>query len=168
MVKTCNTFSKANRGTARILEGVVAAIIIFVAFSVSVYLLQPSDAKVLEEKLDMDRLSYNVLHTLVESGSIEENLELDPSFAAPHLKNVLQRSLPSPIYFNLTVFNCTESAGNYPAIDLTPIPLPVNNTSTDALTELIEVSSTSTTYTSRKGNIYHLVLMLARPGGEGV
>ncbi len=167
MVKPCSNFPKENRGTARILEGVIAAIIIFVAFSVSVYLLQSSDARVFEEKSDMDRLSYNVLHTLVESGTIEETLELEPFSAAPNLKSALQRSLPSSIYFNLTVFNCTESENNYPAIELTPIPLPINNTSTGAFTKSIEVSSTSMTFTSKQGNIYHIVLMLARPGGEG-
>jgi hypothetical protein len=165
LVMPFNTFSKARRGQSRILEAVIAAVVIFVVFSVSIYLLQPS-VQVLNEKSDLDRLGYNVLHTLVESETIEKTLELDSLSAAPYLKTVIQRSLPSAIYFNLTIFNCTETVIS-PAIELKLLSLDINNTSADSFTKSIEVSSTNIIYTSKQGNIYYLVLMLARPGGAG-
>lgn len=166
MVMLRNNLLKTRKGQSRILEAVIAAVIIFIAFSVSMFLIRASDVKVLQERADLDRLGYNVLHRLVESGTIEETLEepLDIGFGGALLQTTVQRSLPATTYFNLTIFNCTESSQGL-WVELRPLPLSINNTSADSFTKSLEVSSTSMTYTSKIGNIYYLVLVLARAGG---
>jgi hypothetical protein len=166
-------FLKARSGQSRILEAVIAAAIIFIVFSASMFLIRASDVKILQERADLDRLGYNVLHRLVESGIIEKTLESWPSgsgFAEAILKTAVQRSLPSKIYFNLEIFNCTErvSAENPEdkIVRLEPLPYDVSNAPPELFAKSLEVSSTSLIYTSKRGNIYHLVLVLARAGGE--
>lgn len=155
---------KTRRGQSRILEAVIAASIIFIVLSASMFLIRPSDVKVSQERADLDRLGYNVLHRLVESGTIEETLELyGPGFREDHMRTAVQRMLPSSIYFNLTVFNCTEDKKNG-LIRLEPLPS-ISNAPPGLFSEPLEVSSTSIMYTSKNGNIYHLILVLARSGG---
>jgi len=157
MVMLFNGLLRARKGQSRILEAAIAAVIIFIVFSVSMFLIRTSDIRVLQERADLDRLGYNVLHRLVESGTIEEILE-----NLNLLKTVVQQSLPSTTYFNLTVFKCTGSLAGPP---FEPDPLSVSNAPSGSFANSLEVSSTNMIYTSKKGNIYHLVLVLARAGG---
>jgi len=162
MVMLFNGLLRARKGQSRILEATIAAVIIFIVFSVSMFLIRTSDVKVLQERVDLDRLGYNALHRLVESGTIEETLETyGPGFREVYLKTVVQKSLLSITYFNLTIFNCTDK-GSW--VELKPLAS-VSNTSADSFANSLEVSSTSVIYTSKKGNIYHFVLVLARAGG---
>ncbi|MEM3666946.1 MAG: hypothetical protein QW222_07705 [Candidatus Bathyarchaeia archaeon] len=155
-------FSSSIRGQSRILEAVIAAVIIFIVFSVSIFLVQTSNVKVSQEKADLDRLGYNVLHEIVESGSIEATLEEDV-LGGEYLKTLIHRSLPSSIYFNLTIYNCTGSIygkwyyGNPASFSNAPAKIFANS---------IETSSTSLIYTSKRGNIYYLVLTLTKAWGS--
>lgn len=163
-MKLPKSLSKTRKGQSRILEAVIAAAIIFIVFSASMFFIRASDVKVLQERADLDRLGYNVLHRLVESGTIEETLELYGSgFREDHMRTAVQRMLPSSIYFNLTVFNCTEDQENS-LIRLEPLPS-ISNAPSELFAESLEVSSTSAMYTSKNGHIYHLILVLARGGG---
>jgi hypothetical protein len=150
---------RSGRGQSRILEAVVAAAIIFIVFSVSSYLVRASEVRVLQERADLDRLGYNVLHRLVESGAYEEiqgraasqqELEL-------LLKDALQRALPTSVYFNLTIYRCE-------GLELTPLPINPSNMPAESTPKTLERSSTSTIYTSRDGTIYLLILTLTREG----
>lgn len=155
---------RSQQAQSRILEAVVAAVIIFIVFSAATFLISSSDIKVLQESADLDRLGYNVLDSVVESGTIEERLEsdIDPTFVGTHIKTIIQKALPSTIYFSLTVFNCTDT-GTW--VELQQVDLPTaNNTSTETLSQCKEISSTTLMYTSKRGNIYNLVLVLARSG----
>jgi hypothetical protein len=166
MVMRHNHSLKTSRGQSRILEVVIAAVIIFIVFSVSMFFIQPSDVRVLQERADLDRLGYNVLHRLVESGTIQYFLEvpLNQTARELNLRTAVQKSLQSAIYFNLTIYNCTESSSGGLGITLNPLNLQLSNTSADSFNKSLEVSSTTMTYTSKKGNIYYLVLVLARGG----
>jgi hypothetical protein len=153
MVMLFKALSRERKGQFRILEAVIAAVIIFMIFSVSTFLIRVSDVGALQEKADLDRLGYNVLHKLVESGTIE-------TYGEVHLKTAVQKSLPYTIYFNLTIYNCLDEAYG---IQLQPF-INVSNTSPDFFTNSLEVSSTSMIYTSKNGCIYYFVLVLARAG----
>ncbi|MEM4727651.1 MAG: hypothetical protein QXD04_05295 [Candidatus Bathyarchaeia archaeon] len=148
----------SERGQSRILEAVIAASVIFLVFSVSSFLVRASDIRVLQERADLDRLGYNTLHKLVESGAFDEIMreassQLDPFRSASLLlKNFLQRNLPQDIFFNLTVYLGEEVKAITSNIDQEPRSL--------------ELSSTSLTYTSRNGDIYLLILILTRAGGS--
>jgi hypothetical protein len=151
-------------GQSRILEAVIAASIIFVVFSVSSFLVRASDIRVLQERADLDRIGYNTLHKLVESGAFEEILmmaESQPETAGLQLKSTLHRSLPQDIFFNLTIYRCDVEGAN---ININPLNIVVNNMPNESSRPL-EVSSTSLTYTSRNGEIYLLTLILTRAGG---
>jgi len=162
VVMLFHSLLRARRGQSRILEAAIAAVIISIVFSVSTFLIRSSDVRVLQERADLDRLGYNVLQKIVESGVIEKTLEIyGPGFGEAFLKPAVQRSLPSAIYYDLRIFDCTED-GFW--VELTN-PRSISNTSEDAFANSLEVSSTSIVYTSQKGNIYHLVLLLARAGG---
>jgi len=162
MVMLRNNLLKARRGQSRILEAVIAAVIIFIVFSVSMFLIRASDVKVLQERADLDRLGYNTLHRLVESGTIEATVEkrIDDVF----VKTIIQKSLPSTTYFNLTIFICSDQ-GSWIELEPHPSYPPISNVSEDAFAKSMEVSSTNMIYTSKTGNIYQLVLVLARAGG---
>ena len=159
--------TKSRRGQSRILEAVIAAVIIFIVFSVSLYLIRASDVKVRQERADLDRLGYNVLHTLVESGSIDQTLEQYQGGSSwigeTYLEATIQNALQEPsMYFNLTIYKCT---GSLTGAWFEPSPPSVSNAPEGAFAQAMEVSSTSLTYTSKSGNIYYLVLVLTRAGG---
>lgn len=154
-------------GIARILEGVIAAVLIFIVFSAATFMVQTSDVKVLQERSDLDRLGYNVLTNLIESGVIETT-ETDPAYQNNatsrdlYLKTTLQSYLPITIYFNFTLSNCTDQT-TY--VKLQTVTNSVSNVPSQFFTDSTEVSSTDTIYTSKNGNIYYAVLLLARAGG---
>lgn len=159
-------FFKAYKGQSRILEAVIAAAIIFLVFSVSLFFVKSSDVKVLPERADLDRIGYNILHELSESGTIEETIENNP-LGSPesHLKVLLQRLLPFSTYFNLTVYEAFNNNVGKARVPPKAIVI-VSNATPDVFTNSLEVSSTSIIYTSKNGNIYFISLALSR-GGEG-
>ena len=167
MVMLFHSLLRARRGQSRILEAAIAAVIISIVFSVSTFLIRSSDVRVLQERADLDRLGYNVLQKIVESGIIEKTLDRwpEPGFGEALLKPAVQRSLPSTIYYDLRIFDCTEDGSWVQLTERTSPKNRISNTSVDSFPNSLEVSSTSIIYTSQKGNIYHLVLLLARAGG---
>ena len=166
MVRMFHTLLKARKGQLRIFEAVIATIIIFTVFSTSIFLIYPSRVWVLQEKADLDRLGYNLLHRLAESGTIENTVErYGPGFCEVHLKTVVYRSLPPLTYFNLTVFRCVKEADGV-RVGLR-YDTSVSNASPEVFAKSTEVSSTTMIYSSKQGNIYYLVLVLAREGEGG-
>lgn len=147
--------SKSRKGQARILEAVIAAAIIFIVFSVSMYLTQASNIKVMQERVDLDKLGYNVLHELIEAKTIEKTIEAN---TPENLRIAIQKSLPHSIYFTLTIKIWSGTS-------LNPLSS-FSNAPTEIFSESLEVSSTSLIYTSQKGNIYQLILTLTKPWGE--
>ncbi len=158
MVIPIKKIIKACRGQARILEAVIASVIIFLVFSVAFFLIYSSENLFAKETIDLNRLGYNILHRLAESRVIEKTIEADPENGNFSLKIAVQEILPTGIYFNLTIYNCT---GN-PSEPYSDSPLSVSNAPSGIFDESGEVASASTMYTSRRGNIYHLVLKLTR------
>ena len=152
----------AKRGQARILEAVIASAIIFLVFSVATFLTGASSQQI-QEKSDLDRLGYNVLSRLVESGTMEKTLENNPgdlTLVRAQLNTFLQTALPSATLFKLTIseYSLTRDwvvLGS--PIVLNNFPSSIENT--------LEVSSTPMVYTSHSGKIYSITLVLARSGG---
>lgn len=159
-MKSRKNLIEAHEGQARILEAVIASVIIFLTFSATFYFIFSSEDVFSQETVDLNRLSYNVLHQIAESGIIEETLEENPQSGNFQLKIALQEILPANIYFNLTIFNCT---GN-PSQPYSDEPIIVSNAPDEKFMESGEVASASIIYTSKRGNIYYLVLKLTRAG----
>jgi hypothetical protein len=156
-----NNLAKSRKGQMRILESVVAAMIVIILFSVSMFLVSTSNVRVLQEREDLDRIGYNVLNRLVESRTIDEILQI-PTQREVYLKTTIQEALANTIYFNLTIYSCLDK-GSY--ISLQPL-ISVTNTLDGSLSNSLEVSSTNVIYTSENGSIYNVLLVLARAGGS--
>jgi len=157
---------RARRGQLRVIEAVLAASIIFVVFSATTFLIYPSRIWAPSETADLDVLGYNLLHQMVESGVIEETVEGNETLSGSRLKTVIRDFLPSMTYFELTVFKCVEG-GDGVGVTLQRRGEPVSNAPPEAFGRSAEVSSTSTFYTSKSGNIYYLVFVMARGGESG-
>lgn len=157
---------RARRGQLRVIEAVLAASIIFVVFSATTFLIYPSRIWVLSEKTDLTVLGYNLLHQMVESGVIEETVEGNETLSGPHLKTVIRGFLPSMTYFELTIFKCVEDEDGVSVI-LQRTGEPISNAPHETFEMSAEVSSTSTFYTSKSGNIYYLLFVMARGGESG-
>jgi hypothetical protein len=147
----------ANAGYAKILETIVAAAIIFIVFAASSVFVNSSQIKAVQERTDLDRLGYNVLSRLTESGVIEATIDKGPSFNF-QLKAYLQHSLPSSIFFNLIIMKWSPDQKVWESLSS------LNNTDSSSFSSSLEVSSTPMIYTSESGNIYSLVLNLANVG----
>jgi len=162
----------ANRGQARILETVVAATIIFIVFTASSFFINNSQVTVVQERSDLDRLGYNVLSRLTESGTIEATIEststplTSMTSTSPEiieLKAFIQNSLPSSMLFNLTVKKWSEN-GQANWVTSQNLPVSISNINDNSFSSSLAVSSTPMIYTSKNGNIYTLVLVLANAG----
>ena len=164
LVKSIKNLIKARNGQARILEAVIASIIIFLAFSAAFYFIYSSENIFAQETIDLNRLAHNVLHQIAESNVIEETLEEDPQNNQTRLEIVLRELLLSNIYFNLTIFNCTDNPFQLYDYDNPLQPISISNAPAEVFTEPGEVASASILYTSKRGNIYYLVLELTRAG----
>jgi len=168
LVKSIKNLIKSRNGQARILEAVIASIVIFLAFSAAFYFIYSSENIFAQETIDLNRLAHNVLHQIAESNVIEETLEEDLQNGRTQLRIVLRELLPPNIYFNLTIYNCTDNPFQLYDYD-NPLPsISISNALDDAPAEVFaesgEVASASILYTSKRGNIYYLVLELTRAG----
>jgi hypothetical protein len=152
----------ADKGQVRMFEAVIAAIIIFSVFSASIFLMYPSRTWVLHEKEDLDRLGYNILHSLIETDAIESVLTESGGNAAYKLKMLIEEIISPSIYYNLTIFKCEYNGG----VVTLRSNFNVSNISPDEFGRLPEKSSTMAIYTSRSGEnggeTYYIILVLAK------
>ncbi|MEM1508194.1 MAG: hypothetical protein QW262_08125 [Candidatus Bathyarchaeia archaeon] len=147
-------------GQVRIIEAVIAAILIFIAFTAAFSMLFSSEKFFKQETVDLNRLAYNVLHRLAESGVIETAINEGQSAV---LANALQSLLPQNVYYNLTIYERDSSGQGWIPVNLGGKPY-VSNASGEVFERSSEVASASITYTSKNGKIYYLSLILTRAG----
>jgi hypothetical protein len=158
----CHSVIKDSKGFSRILEAVIAAVIIFVVFSVATFLIQTSDVKMVQERADLDRAGYNVLNGLIESGSIESIETSSVPDVENYLRTIIQCSLPPTVYFSFSISNCT---GEPPYLRMQLVEgSKVTNCQSELFANSTEVSSTDLIYTSKSGNVYETLLLLTRAG----
>lgn len=143
-------------GQARIIEAVMASILIFIVFTAAFYMLFSSEKFFRQEAVDLNRLAYNVLHLIAESGVIEEAIE---GGSEMKLMNLLQSLLPQGIYFNLTIYKRDD-------LDQWSRVLSLYNAPPEIFERSSETASAGIIYTSRrlKIEIYYLNLVLTRAG----
>jgi len=140
----------------RILEAVIATIVLLIAFTAFYFMLYSSAKFFKQEAVDLNRLSYNALIHLVESGVVERAVS-NPTTGGEMLVRALQSLLPPNVFFNLTVLNVTDASSREVVVSLSnAVPAVFEGPS--------ELASATTTYTSSEGKIYMLVLRLALVG----
>jgi len=153
-------FIRNRSGQFRIIEALLAALVLFTVFTAAIYLTSTSRIHVLQERSDLDRVGHNILLRLVESGVIESTVETKPDFE-PVLQNAITKSLPPLTYYSLKIY-----LGDSAALpSFTQVGEDVTNSTPDAFQKTSEVSSSSFMYTSSSsGKIYYLILTLAKAG----
>ena len=144
-----------DRGQMRILEAVIATIVLLIAFTAFYFMLYSSARFFKQEAVDLNRLSYNALMHLAGSGVIERAVS-NPTTGKAMLVRALQSLLPSNVFFNLTVLNVTDAGREVVVSASNAVPTVFEGPS--------EVASATITYTSSEGKIYVLVLRLALAG----
>ncbi len=152
---------RSKRGQFRLIEALLAALVLFTVFTAAIFLTSTSRIHALQERSDLDRVGHNILLRLVESGVIESTVETTPSSFEPVLKTAVTQSLPPLTYYSLKVYR--GDAAIIPSF--AQIGNEVSNSAPGDLQKASEVSSTSFSYTSTSsGQIYYLVLTLAKGG----
>jgi len=154
---------KDSKGQLRVIEAVLATIIIFTTFASATYLLKSHRTWATRHSEELEKIAYNVMQRLAESGALEATVgDSHPGWEL-HLKLLLETVLPPSVYFNLTVLvsryqlgTATLAAYNGEAI---------TNGNSDSFAKSPEVASSTYIYTCEKAKIYVLVLQLAT-GGE--
>jgi len=139
-----------NYGQARIIEAMIASMMILTTFTVAFQMFLSSENVFRQENVDLNNLAYNTLHYLAESSVIERTIE---SGHPEGLSVILRELLPRGLYFHLMI-NKTH-------------PAPSERWLFTNIKELEgpgEIVSVSMTYTSRAGNIYNVILRLMRGG----
>ena len=155
---------RKRRGIVRVIEVLLAAAALFIAFTTSIFLTSTSRINVLQEHADLDRVGQNTLLRLAESGVIDSTVFSSgnaTTFDRSVLQNTITEALPPLTYYYLTIYGDTNSS-NFPSFTLQIGN--VSNTSQDSFSNTSEVSSSSFMYTSSSGEIYYIVLALARVG----
>ena len=134
------------------MEAVIATIILLIAFTAFYFMLYSSEKFFKQEAVDLNRLSYNTLMHLVESGVVERAVSGDSGA----LVKALQSLLPPNVFFNLTIVDATDSSRRVVVSAFNAVPTVFEGPG--------EVASATITYTSREGKVYMLVLKLALVG----
>lgn len=143
-------------GQVRIIEAVATSILIFIIFTTIFFMLFSSEKFFKQETVDLNRLAYNILNCLVESGVVEEAIK-DGQMDRLKMVSALQNLLPQTMYFKLTI---SERAGLGNWITISSI-----SNAPEGLFEVsAEVASAIITYTSKNGKIYCFSLCLTRAG----
>lgn len=137
-------------GQTRIIEAVIASIIIVIVFTAAFFMLLSSENIFRQETVDLNKLAYNTLHRLADSGALETIKE-----DASRTKEMLVEMLPQGIYFNLTVERAPPNSG---------VIRTVANAAPGEFEKPREIASTNLLYTTRTGEIYLVTLRLTRAG----
>jgi hypothetical protein len=145
-----------NKGQMRILEAVIATMILLVAFTSFYFMLYSSEKFFEQEAVDLNKLGYNALRHLVESGVVEQVVG-DAAVGKAVVVKALQGLLPPNVYFDLTITNITPPSSGVEVLS-------ASNAVPRVFDESGEVASATMVYTSSRGEVYKLVLRLAIMG----
>ncbi|MGB9727768.1 MAG: hypothetical protein ACPLZF_05100 [Nitrososphaeria archaeon] len=99
------------KGISRIIESVVAALLILAAFSISSYLTLPPNTPHQRSSEDLTKFGYNLLSSLAVNDGFDKlifdsNGNLKDGWEQ-QLKVVINSLIPQNIVFNITVYNAT-------------------------------------------------------------
>lgn len=152
-----------SKGQLRVIEAVLATVIIFTTFASAAYLLKSHRTWATRHLEELEKTGYNALQRLAESGGLEATVGDSHLGWELHLKLLLETILPSSVYYNLTVLvsryqNGIATLVNYNGQAIT-------NVQSAGFINSPEIASITYVYTCRRAKVYVLVLQLAT-GGE--
>jgi hypothetical protein len=98
-----------SKALLRMIEAVLAAIVILLAFTVSYHYATPPNPFAIRAKGDLEKMAYDVLHRLAEEKALDEVVEKnDPTLLGDEFAAALRTLLPKNIVYNLTIYNATR------------------------------------------------------------
>ncbi|MEM2305941.1 MAG: hypothetical protein QXK51_11425, partial [Candidatus Methanomethylicia archaeon] len=107
-----------SKALLRMIEAILAAIIILTSFTLSYYYSAPPNPFTVRAKGDLEKLAYDVLHRLAEEKAFDEAIK-EPSIWMNELAAALRTLLPKNIIYNLTIYQAVKSTENN--VNLIPI-----------------------------------------------
>jgi hypothetical protein len=154
---------RGSNGQFRVIEAVLATIIIFTTFTSAAYMLKAHRTWATRQVEELEKLGYNTLERFAESGVLDVTIgESRPGWEV-HLKLVLDTVLPPSVYYNLTIYSSKYLDGI--AILEKYNEQPITNSQASGFTRSPEIAAATYIYTTNGAKIYVLVLQLAT-GGE--
>jgi len=98
-----------SKALLRMIEAVLAAIVILTAFTVSYHYATPPNPFTIRAKGDLEKMAYDLLHRLAEEKALDEILgKNDPTLLGDEFAAALRSLLPKNIVYNLTIYNATR------------------------------------------------------------
>jgi len=105
-------FARGRRGQMRVVEAIMASlIIVFAVAFVNLFVATPASPKY--ESSELEKIGYNVLHDLDEEGLLARFVN---NADWVNLTAALAASLPTDVYFNLTVYDVSGRVVNTQSI----------------------------------------------------
>jgi len=152
-----------SKGQLRVIEAVLASIIIFTTFTSAAYLLTSHRTWATRNLEELEKIGYNALQRLAESGGLEATVGDSHLGWELHLKLLLETILPASIYYNLTVLVSSYKFGIATLAQCNGQA--ITNVQSNGFNTSPEIASITYVYTCRRAKVYVLVLQLAT-GGE--
>jgi len=146
----------------RVIEAVLATIIIFTTFTSAAYLLKSHRTWATRHLEELEKTGYNAMHRLAESGGLETTVGDSHLGWELHLKLLLETILPASVYFNLTIFTSRYQNG---IVTLEDYSQAITNVHSAGFINSPEIASITYVYTCGNAKVYVFVLQLAT-GGE--
>jgi len=151
-----------SKGQLRVIEAVLATIIIFTTFASAAYLLKSHRTWATRHLEELEKTGYNALQRLAESGGLEMTVGDSRPGWEVHLKLLLETILPASVYYNLTILASRYQNG---IVTLEDYSQAITNVQSAGFINSPEIASVTYVYTCRNAKVYVLVLQLAT-GGE--
>lgn len=102
------TKRNGKKGQMRVVETILASFVIIFALSfVTIFAMTPTSSRY--ETTDLERMGYNVLHDLDKQGILARFVYYEEW---DNLKAALRVTLPTDVYFNMTVLDLDRSKVN--------------------------------------------------------
>ncbi|MEM2405435.1 MAG: hypothetical protein QXY40_10000 [Candidatus Methanomethylicia archaeon] len=152
-----------SKALLRMIEAVLAAIVILTAFTLSYYYSASPNPFTVRAKGDLEKLAYDVLHRLAEEKAFDEAIEKSPSIWMDQIAAALRTLLPKNIIYNLTIYQAVKSTENN--VNLIPIGRSTTNIENyeEAVIRASEMGGATLTYSYsslENGEFYVLILHL--------
>jgi hypothetical protein len=100
---------RKNNGQMRVIEAILASFVLISALTfVNFFALAPTNQKY--EVTDLENIGYNALHDLDVQGLLSNFIYRDDGWIS--LKAALSVTLPTDVYYNITIYDINKNAIN--------------------------------------------------------
>lgn len=153
---------RSRGGQIRIIEAILSAAIIVVSITIGIGLMKTPSPLSSRRTEDVSRFAYSLLFSLAEAETFDRvmyaNGSLVPNWEE-QMKVMIGSLLPSNMFFNMTVYNCTVNYGLVEEVVINSCPIS-NAANPEVFRESPAVAGAHITYTTRRLSILRVHLSL--------